>query len=173
MNNEKVAEELLAQTEDAYEYEKGLEQGRTMKTNPFGDQTLITKQEPVHYVNTRGRQNQQNNQHSQRGRGGFRGRPYPGGSQNKKGQQQQRNTKSRQCYKCGNQYDPNHLQSCPAKDKICSKCAKRGHFAKVCRSTNVNYLGNTNEEQLEETEIKSTETDNNPVAYADFITNNG
>ena len=176
MNNEKIAEELLAQTgspQDAYEYSIRREQGRTMKTNPFGGQTLITKQEPVHYVNTRGRQNQQNNQNSQRGRGGFRGRPYPGGSQNTKGQQQQRNTISRQCYKCGNQYDPNHLQSCPAKDKICSKCAKRGHFAKVCRSTNVNYLGNTNEEQLEETEIESTETDNDPVAYADFITNNG
>ena len=38
---------------------------------------------------------------------------------------------SKQCYKCGNQYNQNHLQSCPAKDKICSKCAKRSHFAKL------------------------------------------
>ena len=64
MNNEKIAEELLAQTrspQDAYEYairrEKGIEHSRTMKTNPFGGQTTITKQEPVHYVNTRGRYN--------------------------------------------------------------------------------------------------------------------
>ena len=146
-----------------------------MKVNPIGGQTVATpKQEPMHYVNTRGRQNQQFNQNNQRGRGNFRGRPYPHESQNTRGQQyqQQRNTNSKQCFKCGNLYGPNHLQFCPAKDKICSKCAKRGQFAKVCRSTNVNYLGN-NEEQQEEAEIESTGTDTDPVAYAEFTTNNG
>ena len=64
-----------------------------------------------------------------------------------------------------------HLQSCPAKDKICSKCAKRGHFAKVCRSTNVNYLGTRQDEQQEEIETVSLETD--PVAFAEFTSNNG
>ena len=46
MYNEKIAEELLAQTrtpQDAYEYairrEKGIEPSRTMKINPFGGQT--------------------------------------------------------------------------------------------------------------------------------------
>ena len=39
------------------------------------------------------------------------------------------------CYKYGRNFRPNRLQSCPAKDKVCSKSAKRGHFAKVCRST--------------------------------------
>ena len=182
MNNEKIAEELLAQTrspQEAYEYairrEKGTEHSRTMKINPIGCQTVTPKQEPVHYVNKRGRQNQQYSQNNQRGRGGFCGQPYPHGSQNTRGQQhqQQRNTNSRQCYECGNQNGPNHLQSCPAKDKICSKCAKRGQFAIVCRSTNVNYLGNTNDEQQEEKEIESTETDTDPVAYAEFTTNNG
>ena len=76
MNNEKIAEELLAKTrspQEGYGYairqEKGIERSRTM--NPFGAQTLTTKQEPVHYVNTRGRQNQKNNQNNQRGRGRF------------------------------------------------------------------------------------------------------
>ena len=46
-------------------------------------------------------------------------------------------------------------------------------MAKVCRSTKVNYLANTNEEQQEETEIESMETANDPVAYAEFATNNG
>ena len=80
MNNEKIAEELLAQTrspQEAYEYairrEKKIENSRTMKINAIGGQTVTTKQEPVHYVNTRGRQNQQYNQNNQRGRGGFRG----------------------------------------------------------------------------------------------------
>ena len=180
INNENNAEELLAQThtpQKAYEYairrEKGIEQSHTMKINPIGGQTVTPKQESIHYVDTRGRQNQQYNQNNQRGRGSFRGRPYPRGSQNTRGQQyqQQRNTNSKQCFKCGNQYGPNHLQSCPAKDKICSKSAKRGHFAKFCRSTNVNYLRNTNEEQQEETEIEITDTDS--VAYAEFTTSNG
>ena len=76
-------------------------------------------------------------------------------------------------FKCGNQYGPNHLQSCPAKDQICSKFAKRRHFAKICRSTNVNYRENTPEVRQEETEIESTETDTDPVASAEFTTNNG
>ena len=185
MNNEKIAEELLAQTrtpQEVYEYairrEKGIEHSRTMKVNPNGGQTVTTpKQEPIHYFKTRGRQNQQYNQNNQRGRGNFRGRQYPRGSQNTRGQQyqqqQQRNTNSKQCFKFGSQYGPNHLQYCPANDKLCSKCAKRRHFAKVCRSTNVNYLGNIDEEQQEETEIESTGTDTDPVAYAEFTTNNG
>ena len=45
-----------------------------MKINTIGGQTVTTKQEPVHYVNTRGRQNQQYKQNHQRGRGDFRGR---------------------------------------------------------------------------------------------------
>ena len=79
---------------------------------------------------------------------------------------------SKQCYKCGNQYNQNHLQYCPAKDKVCSKCAKRGHFAKVCRSTNVNYLGNRQDKQQEEIETESLETENDPVAFAKFKLNN-
>ena len=39
-----------------------------MKLNPIGGQIVTTpKQEPIHYVNTRGRQNQQYNQNNQRG----------------------------------------------------------------------------------------------------------
>ena len=66
---------------------KGIEHSRTMKINPFGGQTT-PKQEPIHYINTRGgRYNSANNQNSQRGRGGFRGGPYLRGSQNTRGQQ--------------------------------------------------------------------------------------
>ena len=67
MKNEKIADELLAQTrtpQEAYEYvsrrEKRIEHSRTMKVNPIGGQTVTTpKQEPIHYVKTRGRRNQQ------------------------------------------------------------------------------------------------------------------
>ena len=38
------------------------------------------------------------------------------------------------CYKCGAQ--PSHPPSrCPARDVTCSACKKRGHYAKVCKSS--------------------------------------
>ena len=46
-------------------------------------------------------------------------------------------------------------------------------FCKVCRSTNVNYLGNRQYEQQEEIEIEILETENDPVAFAQFTSNNG
>ena len=45
-----------------------------------------------------------------------------------------------------------------------------GHFAKVCRSTQVNYLENT--DQQEELETESLETENDPVAFAEFSSSN-
>jgi len=37
------------------------------------------------------------------------------------------------CSRCG--YSPNHARElCPAKDKTCSKCKRRGHFYKCCRA---------------------------------------
>ena len=38
------------------------------------------------------------------------------------------------CACCG--FSHNH-QYCPAQDKACAKCGKRGHFAVVCRSTSI------------------------------------
>ena len=36
------------------------------------------------------------------------------------------------CFFCGNARHPR--AKCPARDAICNKCQKKGHFAKVCRS---------------------------------------
>ena len=153
--------------------EKGIEHSRTMKTNPFGGNQITTKQEPVNYINTRGCANYSINQNTQRGRGA-RGRPFQRWSQNNRGQPRATNTgNQKQCYKCGNQYNQNHLQTCPAKDKICAKCAKRGHFAKVCRSTQVNYLEDTQIDQQEELDTESLETENDRVAFAEFSSSNG
>ena len=115
---------------------------QTMKRNSFGGQiTTTTKQEPIHYINPRVRGNYTNNQNSQRGRDGLRGRPYTRETQNAKGQQAQNNyITQKQYFKCGRQFGLNPLQSRPAKHKICSKCAKRDQFAKVCGPTRINYL---------------------------------
>ena len=171
MNNDKIAEELLAQTrspQDAYEYairrEKGIEHSRTMKINPFGGHQITPKHEPVKYSNI---------QNVQRGQG-TRGRPFQRESQDTRGQQRASNTSSqKQCYKCGNQYNQNHLQSCPAKYKICAKCAKRDRFAKVCRSTQLNYLEDTQIDHQMELETESLETEKDPVAFVEFSSSNG
>lgn len=41
-------------------------------------------------------------------------------------------TTSSTCYFCGNNRHPR--SKCPAKEAICAKCQKRGHYAKVCQS---------------------------------------
>jgi hypothetical protein len=39
------------------------------------------------------------------------------------------------CYYCG--YNKFHeRRSCPARDVLCNKCSRKGHFAKVCKSSN-------------------------------------
>jgi hypothetical protein len=40
-------------------------------------------------------------------------------------------TEGASCFFCGNNRHPG--SKCPARDAICMKCQKKGHFAKVCR----------------------------------------
>ena len=99
MNNEKIGEELLAETrtpQEAYEYairrEKGIEHSKTMKLNPIGTSSSVAiKQEPMGYIQPRG------------GRGGFsssfqnnnRGKYSRGRQNHNKGKSKQRCTKLR------------------------------------------------------------------------------
>ena len=43
-------------------------------------------------------------------------------------------TSSRKCYYCGLGY-PHNDRPCPAKSSTCASCGVKGHFAKVCRSS--------------------------------------
>ena len=45
------------------------------------------------------------------------------------------------CFFCGNARHPR--AKCPARDAICNKCQKKGHFAKVCRSEPVTTVAST------------------------------
>ena len=49
------------------------------------------------------------------------------------------NGSSGTCTYCGNQ--PHPRTSCPAKDAICDGCGKKGHWIKVCFTTNPDTLG--------------------------------
>ena len=63
-----------------------------------------------------------------------------GSTQSKQLTQSQRSDKMLYtCGWCGR--SPIHKkQECPAKDAVCHKCSKRGHFQSVCRSANVGEL---------------------------------
>ena len=39
------------------------------------------------------------------------------------------------CRDCGQQFKKGHLTSCPARDRNCNTCGRKGHFAKHCRSS--------------------------------------
>ena len=40
--------------------------------------------------------------------------------------------KKHSCYLCGGDFP--HSGECPAKDKECRQCGKKGHFSRVCRT---------------------------------------
>jgi len=60
------------------------------------------------------------------------------------------------CSYCGNK---RHERSrCPAKDKVCFKCEKRGHFSKVCRSRSVNSKSSCASSLLMQIKPESTDS---------------
>ena len=76
--------------------------------------------------------------------------------------------------KCVKLFGPDRLQICQAKDKIYAKCAKRGHFTKLCRSSDVNVLHRDNKEQpTTEGDVTKQAEKNDLLAFADFTSNNG
>ena len=58
-------------------------------------------------------------------------------------------SKSKSCIRCGR--SPTHsLLQCPAKDVVCFKCQKKGHFQAHCLSTRTSVRGIDAEEESEE-----------------------
>lgn len=50
-------------------------------------------------------------------------------------------TEQRACYRCGNGTHKANFSGCPAKNAVCKKCSKKGHFARVCRSSSGTIQG--------------------------------
>ena len=58
----------------------------------------------------------------------------PGSAPNKSSHSHSQSQTTTSCTRCG-RTPPHDRQSCPARDAICRKCSKRGHFQNQCRST--------------------------------------
>ena len=163
MTNDEVQKDLLAETktpDQAFEYairrEKGLEiqlQIRKQGSSAIFPQQTGIKSEPVGFIQRRGGVSYRNNR---RGNNRGRGQPQRGNSQ------RQDRDRKQSCFKCGNPFGPGHLQQCPAKDKICNKCTKRGHYARLCNSSNVNAIS-------EETDPELNMQDTDIAAYVDYL----
>ena len=137
MSNDEDQKDLLAETkssEQALDYavrrEKGLEnQVHIRKQGTSNSHTGFTnkKSEPVNFVQRRS---------------GYKSQPR--GGRNREGMTSRnstdRSSQNKDWFKCGNASSANHLAQCPARDKICNKCTKRGHFAKQCKSSEINAI---------------------------------
>ena len=94
-------------------------------------QMTTIKTEPVGFIQRKGNIN---NRYPTRG---WRGRQL----QQQRGNLQRQSTEQKQQYfKCGNPFGPGHLQQCHARDKICNKCTKRCHYARLSKSSDVNAI---------------------------------
>ena len=113
------------------------------------------KSEPVGFVAKRNKNN--NNRYSSRG-----GRQGQQSQQQRCYTQRQQTDQNKQCFKCDNPFGPGHLQQCLAKDKICNKCTKRGHYARLCKSTEVNAF---QEDQVAEEISQDTDV----AAYVNYM----
>ena len=125
MTNEKVAEELIAESrspQSAHEYairrEKGIERSRTIKSNPFGATSSRTiKQEPMGYMKPciKGAPGWYPNINPEFGRG-HQNFSREISNKQSKGMQTSQGNKTQNYHNCGRQFGSNRLQSCPAKD---------------------------------------------------------
>ena len=102
MSNDEVLKDILAETKSS---EQALD--HTGFTNK--------KSEPVNFVQRRS---------------GYKSQPRVG--RNREGMTSRnstdRSSQNTDCFKCGSAFSMNHLAQCPARDKICNKCSKRGSF---------------------------------------------
>ena len=151
MSNDEVQKDLLAETKTP---DQALELLIRKQGSEPNTEITTVKTEPVGFITKRGNNN--NNRYSSRGE---RQRQ----SQKQRGNPQRPSTEQKQQrFKCGNLFGPGHLQQCPAKDKICNKCTKRGHYARLCKPSEVNAI---QEDQTAEQISQDTDV----AAYVNYM----
>ena len=80
---------------------------------------------------------------------------YNSNRQNQNRRKQYENTQKakgdhKQCTRCGRAFGENHLKNCPAMGKTCKNCNKPNHFAKMCKSQQVNEIAHEDSSSEEE-----------------------
>ena len=60
------------------------------------------------------------------------------------------NTKTKPCNRCGRTFDQGHLKNCSAMGKTCKNCGKPNHFAKRCRSQQVSEVAEGSVEECDQ-----------------------
>ena len=77
------------------------------------------------------------------------------------------------CRNCGQQFKKGHLTTCPARDRNCNTCGRKGHFAKNCRSSARTQTNIVEQNQVtQENENTRANTQENPgfeVNLDDFL----
>ena len=63
-----------------------------------------------------------------------------------------RRTVQKSCFRCGRSW-PHRNGECAAKGKICTKCGKPNHSAKVCKSVNINVVNYKDDNTLEYSDL--------------------
>ena len=59
-------------------------------------------------------------------------------------------TDTKTCTRCGRPFGKGHLKKCPAMGKACKNCSKPNHYAKMCRSQQVNEIAEKSSSSDEE-----------------------
>ena len=72
------------------------------------------------------------------------------------------------CYRCGDKGHKANDKNCRAQDARCSSCNKIGHFARVCQSTKVNFVTETEQDDADYAEHEHMDTN---VSFSLYGTN--
>ena len=99
--------------------------------------TMKIKQEPIMSIgnkNAYGRR-QPNNMYKKKSSGRKEGKNF---------------TDTKTCTRCGRPFGEGHLKKCPAIGKTCKNCSKPNHFAKMCKSQQVNEIAEKSSSSDEE-----------------------
>ncbi|XP_037501050.1 uncharacterized protein LOC119374918 [Rhipicephalus sanguineus] len=131
---------------DRVGFQAGTQDGRQSTSHSF----------PPKQKNHGRRPPRQNSGGSQHGRSQHDTRPHS--SSDSSGQQNEpHRSESNFCYRCGSSQHYANFANCPARNRTCSACGKRGHFRAVCRSSNVR-TSQQNVAQVQDTAVTNTVT---------------
>ncbi|CAB4044596.1 Retrovirus-related Pol poly from transposon, partial [Paramuricea clavata] len=113
--------------QDEYSLDKLLKVGRSLEISESQARHLEGRDQAINSVRGRNRSYQMRRNYSSR-----EDKPPTHFSKKNIHTSKQSKEPHQTCRNCGGHFP--HKQVCPAKDKDCRACGKRGHFARVCRT---------------------------------------